>query len=114
VSRHFFVYMLCLSNGSYYTGYARDIQERLARHREGRASRLTRSFRPLTLAGCWRLRGGRSEALRVEAFIKRCPRSAKESLLAEPGKLGSWLRRQTGLRLRPQPCRGLTGRALKP
>ena len=101
--QYFYVYVLLLANGSYYTGYARDPLERLARHAAGRASRLTRSFRPRALAGCWRVRGGRSEAMRVEAFIKSCPRATKELLLSEPCSLAGKLRRATGLRLRPLP-----------
>lgn len=100
---YFYVYVLQLSNGSYYTGYARDPMQRLARHAAGRASRLTRSFRPRALAGCWRVRGGRSEAMRVEAFLKSCPRATKELLLREPSSLAGRLRRATGLRLRPLP-----------
>jgi hypothetical protein len=49
------------------------------------------------------VRGGRSEALRVEAFIKSCRRPAKELLLREPSSLAGRLRRATGLRLRPLP-----------
>jgi putative endonuclease len=100
---YFYVYVLQLSNGSYYTGYARDPLRRLARHAAGRGSRLARSFRPRALAGCWRVRGGRSEAMRVEAFIKSRSRAAKEQLLREPSSLAGSLRRATGLRLRPLP-----------
>jgi len=103
MKQYFFVYVLQLANGSYYTGYARDPLQRLGRHAAGRASRLTRSFRPVRLAGCWRIRGGRSEAQRVEAFIKSCPRAEKELLLREPAGLAARLRRATGLRLRPFP-----------
>jgi putative endonuclease len=100
---YFYVYVLELSNGSYYTGFAQDPLKRLARHAAGRGSRLARSFRPRALAGCWRVRGGRAEAMRVEAFIKSRPRAAKELLLREPSSLAASLRRATGLRLRPLP-----------
>jgi putative endonuclease len=103
VKPYFYVYVLRLSNGSYYTGYARDPLRRLARHAAGRGSRIARSFRPRALAGCWRVRGGRSEAMRVEAFIKSRPRAAKELLLRDPSSLAASLRRGTGLRLRPLP-----------
>jgi putative endonuclease len=103
VKPYFYVYVLRLSGGSYYTGYARDPLRRLARHAAGRGSRIARSFRPLELAGCWRVRGGRSQAMRVEAFIKSRPRAAKELLLRDPCSLAASLRRATGLRLRPLP-----------
>jgi putative endonuclease len=99
----FYVYVLELSNGSYYTGYTRDPLQRLAQHAAGRGSRLARSFRPRALAGCWRVRGGRSEAMRVEAFIKSRSRPAKQLLLREPASLAGSLRLATGLRLRPLP-----------
>ena len=101
---YLYVYVLRLANGSYYTGFARDPSERLARHAAGRGSRLVRSFRPLELAACWRVRGGRSEAQRVEAFLKSRPRADKELLVREPSLLAASLRRATGLRLRPLPC----------
>jgi hypothetical protein len=41
--------------------------------------------------------------MRVEAFIKSCPRATKELLLCEPSSLAGRLRRATGLRLRPLP-----------
>jgi putative endonuclease len=100
---YFYVYVLELSNGSYYTGYARDPLRRLARHAAGRGSRLVRGLRPRALAGCWRVRGGRSQAMQVEAFVKSRSRAAKELLLAEPASLAGSLRRATGLRLRPLP-----------
>jgi putative endonuclease len=100
---YFYVYVLELANGSYYTGCARDPLARLARHAAGKGSRLARSFPPRGLAGCWRLGGGRAAAQRVEAFIKSRPRAAKQLLLREPASLAAELRRATGLRLRPLP-----------
>ena len=103
MSEHFFVYLLELRGGALYTGHTRDIAERLRRHAQGSGSRLTRNFRPLRLARCWRLRGGRATAMRVEAFIKSRPRAEKLDLVRNPTLLGRLLRRETGLRLRPAP-----------
>jgi hypothetical protein len=65
---------------------------------------LTRSFPPVGLAQCWRVNGGRSEAQRVEAFLKSCTRADKQRLASEPALLAVWLRQRRGLRLRPRPC----------
>lgn len=100
---HFYVYMLLLDNGHFYTGVARDAAKRFEQHVRGRASRLTRSFKPLAFARCWRLRGGRAQAQKVEAFIKSCPRKRKELFVREPQQLGVWLRQKTGSRIRLTP-----------
>jgi putative endonuclease len=98
------VYLLVLSNGSYYAGYAQDVRQRYQRHLEGAASRLTRSFPPLRLAQCWKVRGGRSQAQQVEAFLKSCNRADKQRLVSNPQLLGLWLRQRRRLRIHPRPC----------
>jgi putative endonuclease len=98
------VYLLVLSNGSYYAGYARDVQQRYQRHVAGTGSRLTRSFPPVRLAQCWRVSGGRSQAQRVEAFLKACNHADKQQLVSDPRLLGLWLRQRKRLRIQPRPC----------
>jgi predicted GIY-YIG superfamily endonuclease len=71
-----FVYLLRCSDGSLYCGWATDVSRRLAEHQAGKASRYTRSRRPVELAWSKRMRS-RSEALREEARIKRLPRAKK-------------------------------------
>ena len=83
----YFVYVLELSNGALYTGIARDVSERFRCHERGTASRYTRSFPPVRIAGCWQVLGGRGAAMSVEAFIKGRSRAAKKRLLAQPGEL---------------------------
>jgi putative endonuclease len=101
-----------LSNGSYYAGYARDVLQRYQRHLAGTGSRLTRSFPPVRLAQCWRVSGGRSQAQRVEAFLKSCNREEKQRLVSDPRLLALWLRQRRRLRIRPRPC--LFGAELPP
>jgi putative endonuclease len=100
-----YVYLLVLSNGCYYAGFARDMRERYRRHIRGTGSRLTRSFPPVRLAQCWQVRGGRSQAQKVEAFIKSCSRSDKRLLVSDPNLLGVWLQQRGGSRIRPKPWR---------
>ena len=47
-NRFWFVYILSLRNGKYYTGYTRDLEERLWRHAHGMVP-YTVPFRPVQL-----------------------------------------------------------------
>jgi putative endonuclease len=79
-----YVYLLRCSDGSLYTGWTTDPQRRLAAHSAGRASRYTRSRRPVELAALIPV-ADRSAALREEARVKRLPRSAKLALVRSAG-----------------------------
>jgi putative endonuclease len=75
------VYMLRCADGSLYTGWSTDVQRRLARHREGTASRYTASRLPVELALVLPM-PDRSAAMREEARIKQLDRAAKLELIA--------------------------------
>jgi putative endonuclease len=75
-----FVYLLRCSDGSLYTGVAKDLPRRLAQHVAGRASRYTRSRLPVTLVWSRRVRSW-SAALRSERRIKALRRAEKDALL---------------------------------
>jgi len=75
-----FVYILRCGDGSLYTGIAKNLEHRLAQHAAGRASRYTRSHRPVALAwsrqvGSWR------RALQEERRIKALRRGEKDALV---------------------------------
>ena len=76
-----FIYMLRCRDGSLYTGIAQDLAQRLERHRLGKASKYTRSRRPVVLVWKRRLMTW-SRALREELRIKSLTRAQKEALLA--------------------------------
>jgi putative endonuclease len=76
-----FVYLLRCSDDSLYCGWTTDVERRLAAHRDGSASRYTRSRRPVELAAVIEV-ADRSAALREEARIKRLTRAAKLELVA--------------------------------
>ncbi len=79
------VYMLRCADGSLYTGWTVDVQRRLARHRQGLASRYTASRLPVELA--WsRQMPDRGAAMREEARIKRLGRGEKLALIAAAGR----------------------------
>ena len=77
------VYILRCGDGSLYAGSAKDLDRRLAQHAAGRASRYTRSHRPVTLAWSRRMRTW-SAALREEARLKGLRRVDKVALIAAP------------------------------
>ncbi|MFC4160219.1 GIY-YIG nuclease family protein [Chitinimonas lacunae] len=74
------VYLLCCADGTLYTGMTNRLQQRLARHRAGQASRYTRARLPVTLV-YWEDCSDRSSALRREAAIKKLDRRAKLRLI---------------------------------
>jgi predicted GIY-YIG superfamily endonuclease len=75
------VYVVRCADGSLYTGIAIDVARRVARHNAGRASKYTRSRRPVTLVYRER-QPDRGAALRREAAIKALTRRMKEALIA--------------------------------
>lgn len=80
-----YVYILLCTNGAYYTGYTTDLARRLNEHFKGtKKCKFTRSFKPLQLACCWRIPGGKSDAMRVERHIKKLDKHEKKSLAASP------------------------------
>ncbi len=79
-----FVYLLRCADGTLYCGWTTDVERRLTRHRDGSASRYTRSRRPLELAAAWPV-ADRSAALREEAAVKRLSRREKLALVARLG-----------------------------
>ena len=87
----YWIYMLRLRNGSYYTGYTTDLEKRVRAHRSGRGAKITRSFAPTTIAACWKLYSPRGKAMRIEAWIKGCTRVVKQSLIDHPETLAGLL-----------------------
>jgi putative endonuclease len=75
-----FVYLLRCADDSLYCGWTTNIERRLAAHATGKASRYTRSRRPVRLAAVIPV-PDRSAALREEARIKRLPRAEKLRLV---------------------------------
>jgi len=75
-----YVYIVRCSDGSLYTGYARDPKEREKVHNSGRGAKYTSRRLPVSLVyseAC----ESRSAALKREYQVKRLSRTAKEQLL---------------------------------
>ncbi len=75
-----FVYIVRCCDNTLYTGYAEDVDKRLAQHNAGTASKYTRGRLPVELVYHEQL-PDRSSALRREIQIKQMSKLAKESLI---------------------------------
>ncbi len=74
-------YMLRCADGSLYTGWTNNLENRLRAHNEGRGGKYTRSHRPVTLAW-FETFETREEAMRREWQVKRLDKKEKEALAA--------------------------------
>jgi predicted GIY-YIG superfamily endonuclease len=82
-----YLYILRCGDGSFYTGVTTDIARRLDEHQEGRASRFTRTRRPVVLVHQEKC-GSRSQALSRECVVKSMSRQRKESLIVAGPRSG--------------------------
>jgi putative endonuclease len=71
--------MVRCSDGTLYTGYARDPEGRTRAHNAGRGAKYTAHRRPVSLV-YWEQCASRSAALKREYEVKQLARSAKERL----------------------------------
>ncbi len=76
----FFVYMLECVDGSFYTGFTRDLEKRLDKHNKGLASKYTRARLPVRMVYSECLES-KSAALKREYTIKQLTRPQKAALL---------------------------------
>lgn len=91
-AKQHYVYMLECSDGSYYTGYAVDVERRVREHNgddavngKSAGARYTRPRRPVSLKYTEPF-STRSEALKREAAIKKLTRPEKELLIKTGAK----------------------------
>jgi putative endonuclease len=88
-----FVYLARCSDGSLYTGIAKNVAERIALHDAGKGAKYTRGRGPLEVCAVRRCRS-KGEALRLEIAVKALPRPEKETL-TRPRRLAAFARRAT-------------------
>ncbi|MFW6122574.1 MAG: GIY-YIG nuclease family protein [Petrotogales bacterium] len=79
---HYYVYIIRCKDGSYYTGYAKDVKKRFEMHKKGRGARYTKMHEPEKLVYVKEF-GSRSEAMKRERKIKRLSHSKKRQLITE-------------------------------
>lgn len=78
----FWVYILLCENGNYYTGYTNNLSRRYEEHLAGTGKcKYTRSFKPLKIAKSWEISEGKSQAMRVEKYIKTLSKAEKARLI---------------------------------
>jgi putative endonuclease len=76
-----YVYIVRCANDTLYTGYARNVQQRVATHNAGKGGHYTRAHLPVTLLAMWTFATKR-EALQEEYRIKQLTRKQKLQLIA--------------------------------
>jgi predicted GIY-YIG superfamily endonuclease len=80
-----FVYIVRCSDGSLYTGVAKDVKRRCQQHNAGTASRYTRSRRPVKII-YQEVHPDQSSALKREAAIKAMTRRGKLTMIQKRKK----------------------------
>ena len=81
-----FVYMLRCLGDRIYTGYATDVEARFEQHKAGKGAKFTHAFPPECILKIFELES-HEKALRLEARVKKLPRTQKEKLVAGDGTL---------------------------
>lgn len=76
-----FVYIVECADGSLYTGWTTNVEERVKTHNSGEGAKYTRSRLPVKLVYFEELED-RSAALKREAAIKKLTRRKKELLIS--------------------------------
>ncbi len=78
----YYAYIIECRDGTYYTGYTKDVAARMACHNEGRGAKYVRGRGPVSLVYRKKYRS-LGKALRAECAIKRLKRNEKEVLIKE-------------------------------
>ena len=81
----FYVYILQCSDGTFYTGYTKDLQQRTRQHENGKGAKYTKSHRPQRIAYV-ELFGTRSAAMKREREIKKLNHQQKLNLIVSQEK----------------------------
>lgn len=75
-----FLYLIRCKRGQLYTGISTDVERRFAEHQSGKGAKYLRGKTPLQLVFQHKI-GSHSEALKMEAIVKKWPKAEKEKLL---------------------------------
>ncbi len=76
----FYIYILKCRDGTFYTGYTHNLQQRIAQHNEGKGAKYTRGRGPVTLI-YFETYQTKSEAMKREYEIKQLSREQKYELI---------------------------------
>ncbi len=87
-SEYYWLYILQVKNGNYYTGYTSNLARRYWEHVKGTGGcKYTRAFPPLKIARSWKIFADRGMLLKIESLIKRQQRKSKTLLINNPESL---------------------------
>lgn len=81
----FCVYILLCMDGSFYTGYTKDLDERTKQHENGKGAKYTKTHKPQKLAYV-ELFNSRSQAMKRERTIKKLTHQQKHDLISSQDK----------------------------
>ncbi|HSQ48789.1 MAG TPA: GIY-YIG nuclease family protein [Candidatus Deferrimicrobiaceae bacterium] len=81
----YYVYILQCCDGSYYTGYTNNLQERTRQHLNGTGARYTKAHKPDRIAYVENYET-RSQAMKREREIKKLSHQKKLDLIVSQGK----------------------------
>jgi len=76
----YYVYILLCKDGSYYTGYAKDLKHRVEQHKKGQGARYTRIHEAEEMVYVEEF-SSRSEAMKRERRIKSLSHNEKQRLI---------------------------------
>jgi len=76
----FYVYILQCTDGSFYTGYTKDLDERTRQHQNGKGAKYTKAHKPQTVEYV-ELFDTRSKAMKREREIKKLNHQQKLNLI---------------------------------
>lgn len=74
--------MIECASGAYYTGSTPDLEKRFHLHQVGKGAKYTRMDKPRRIVAAEAC-GSKSEALKLEATLKKLPRPAKAAWIKE-------------------------------
>jgi putative endonuclease len=78
----FFTYIVRCKDGTLYTGWTVDLEQRIAAHNQGKGAKYTRNRGPVELLATW-TSPSKSEAMKLEYSIKQMSRHEKQILIME-------------------------------
>ncbi len=76
----YFVYIILCGDGTFYTGYTKNMEQRARLHADGQGARYTRSHPPTRVAYTETFKS-RSEAMRRESAVKKMSHQEKQRLI---------------------------------
>jgi putative endonuclease len=76
----YFVYILLCQDGTFYTGYSKNVDSRIKLHANGRGARYTKAHPPQEVTYI-ETHTSRSEAMRRERAIKKLSHQQKQELI---------------------------------